>query len=68
MTGVDGSIEASGVQSASRHGGRLYLSIPGHAHLVSAVFLAAAVGLLPWMVFLGLSLPPQYDAGHWNLL
>ena len=36
--------------------------------LVSTLFLAAAVALVPWTIFLGLSLPPKYDAGHWNLL
>jgi hypothetical protein len=24
--------------------------------------------LVPWTVFLGVSLPPKYDAGHWNIL
>ncbi len=24
--------------------------------------------MVPWTVFLGLSLPPRYSAGHWNLL
>ena len=28
----------------------------------------AATALIPWTIFLGLSLPPKYDAGHWNLL
>jgi len=28
----------------------------------------AALALIPWTIFLGLSLPPKYDAGHWNLL
>jgi hypothetical protein len=36
--------------------------------MVSTVFLVVAAVLVPWTVFLGLSLPPKYDAGHWNLL
>jgi hypothetical protein len=24
--------------------------------------------MLPWVAFLGMTLPPRYDAGHWNLL
>ena len=24
--------------------------------------------LVPWTIFLGLTLPPKYNAGHWNLL
>jgi hypothetical protein len=27
-----------------------------------------AAVLVPWTVFLGISLPPKYDAGHWNVL
>jgi len=27
-----------------------------------------ATGLVPWTVFLGESLPPEYNAGHWDLL
>ena len=27
-----------------------------------------ALGLIPWIVFLALTLPPQYDATHWQLL
>ena len=38
------------------------------ARLISWLFLTAALALIPWIVFLGLSLPPKYDAGHWQLL
>lgn len=31
-------------------------------------FMAIALAMVPWIVYLGLSLPPRYDAGHWNLL
>lgn len=43
-------------------------SLPRRARLLSIVFLAAASALIPWIVFLGFSLPPKYDAGHWNVL
>jgi len=36
--------------------------------LLSTIFLIIAAGLVPWTVFLGLSLPPKYNAGHWDLL
>jgi len=26
------------------------------------------MALIPWTVLLGLTLPPKYDAGHWNVL
>ncbi len=29
--------------------------------------MGAAV-LIPWTIFLGLTLPPKYDAGHWRFL
>jgi hypothetical protein len=32
------------------------------------LFLVGAVFLVPWTVFLGLTLPPKYDARHWGLL
>jgi hypothetical protein len=35
---------------------------------MSTAFLTMAGVLVPWTVLLGLSLPPKYDAGHWNLL
>ena len=38
------------------------------SRFVSGFFLAVAVAMLPWMAFLGATLPPRYDAGHWNLL
>ena len=38
------------------------------AELVATCFLLIAAGMVPWTVFLGLSLPPRYDAGHWDLL
>lgn len=46
----------------------MHLSLSRRAQLLSTVFLLAATALIPWTIFLGLSLPPKYDAGHWNLL
>lgn len=31
-------------------------------------FLVGVVVLIPWTVFLGLTLPPKYHANHWRLL
>jgi hypothetical protein len=35
--------------------------------VVSYLFLVVVVGTLPWVAFLGVTLPAHYDAGHWNL-
>ena len=47
---------------------RLHLSLSRRARLLSTIFLVAAMALIPWTVLLGLTLPPKYDAGHWNVL
>jgi hypothetical protein len=47
---------------------RLHLSLSRRAQFVSLFFLVGVVVLVPWSVFLGLTLPPKYDAGHWRLL
>ena len=47
---------------------RLRLLSERGSRFVSGFFLAVAVAMLPWMAFLGATLPPRYDAGHWNLL
>jgi hypothetical protein len=44
------------------------LTFSRRARLISWLFLTAAIALIPWIVFLGLTLPPKYDAGHWQLL
>jgi hypothetical protein len=36
--------------------------------VLSTFLLAGATALVGWTIFLGLSLPPRYDAGHWNVL
>lgn len=53
---------------ALRRGARLWALESGRAHVLSTCFLVMAVCLIPWIVFLGWTLPPKYDAGHWNLL
>lgn len=35
---------------------------------VSALAAAAVVLMVPWMVFLGVTLPPRYEAHQWQLL
>jgi hypothetical protein len=47
---------------------RLHLSLSRRAQFVSLFFLIGVVVLIPWTVFLSLTLPPKYDAGHWRLL
>jgi hypothetical protein len=46
----------------------LHLTLPRVARILATAFLAMAAILVPWTVFLSISLPPRYDAGHWNLL
>jgi hypothetical protein len=35
---------------------------------LAAVTLVLALGLILWIIFLGFTLPPRYDATHWQLL
>lgn len=35
---------------------------------VALLMLVIAVCLIPWIILLGFTLPPRYDAGHWPLL
>ena len=35
---------------------------------VAALAAAAIMFMIPWMVFLGVTLPPRYEARHWQLL
>jgi hypothetical protein len=39
---------------------------PNRAMAIGTAVLAG--GLVPWIVLLGLTLPPRYDAGHWRVL
>jgi hypothetical protein len=36
--------------------------------LIAVVVGIAAIGLVPWMVYLGVTLPRRYEARHWSLL
>jgi hypothetical protein len=49
-------------------GFRLHLSLSRRAQFVSLFFLVGVVVLVPWTVFLDLTLPRKYDASHWRLL
>ena len=45
--------------------------VPGFGtphRFVAGLILVIAIGLVPWIVLLGFTLPPRYDAGHWPLL
>lgn len=46
----------------------LHPSLSRRAQFVSVFFLVGAVVLIPWTVFLALTLPPKYHASHWRLL
>jgi hypothetical protein len=46
----------------------MHLSLSRRAQFVSLLFLTGAVALLPWTLFLGLTLPAKYHANHWRLL
>jgi hypothetical protein len=65
MTIRFGSIDSG---SPPRRGRILGLLSERGSRFVSGLFVVAAVAMLPWVAFLGATLPPRYDAGHWNLL
>jgi hypothetical protein len=46
----------------------LHLSLSRRTQLLSTILLVAATALIVWTIFLGLTLPRKYDAGHWDLL
>jgi hypothetical protein len=50
------------------HALRLHLSLSRRAQLVSLCFLVGVLALIPWTVFLALTLPPRFHAQHWRLL
>jgi hypothetical protein len=56
------------VRAPHRREHHLHLALPRGTQILAAAFLAMAAILVPWTVFLGVSLPPKYDAGHWNVL
>jgi hypothetical protein len=50
---------------AVRH---LHFLLSRRVEIMASLLLVCAVGLIPWTVFLGFSLPGKYDARHWKLL
>lgn len=57
---------ADGTRAArTRH---LHLALSRPTRVLSTFLLVAAMSLIGWAVFLGLTLPPRYDAGHWDLV
>jgi hypothetical protein len=46
----------------------LHLSLSRRTQLLSTILLVAATALIVWTIFLGMTLPRKYDAGHWDLL
>ena len=56
------------LESATVRVHHLHFLLSRRVEIMASVLLVFAVGLIPWTVFLGLSLPRQYDAGHWKLL
>src|SRR5665213_4046914 len=46
----------------------LHLPLSRRTQLLSTILLVASTGLIVWTIFLGLTLPRKYDAGHWDLL
>jgi hypothetical protein len=62
------SLESDELSPEERHGlgplGRF--KRPNRAVAVATAVMAGA--LIPWIILLGFTLPPRYDAGHWRLL
>jgi hypothetical protein len=46
----------------------LHLSLSRRAQFFAMFFLVGAAVLIPWTIFLGLTLPPKFHANHWRLL
>jgi hypothetical protein len=67
---LDGDLARQGKQGPAppRRVQQLHLTLPRAAQILATAFLAMAAILVPWTVFLSISLPPRYDAGHWKLL
>ena len=50
---------------AVRH---LHFLLSRRVEIMASLLVVAAACLVPWTVFLGLSLPGRYDVGHWSLV
>jgi hypothetical protein len=46
----------------------LHFLLSRRVEVMASLLFISAAGLVLWTVFLGLSLPGKYDAGHWGLL
>jgi hypothetical protein len=68
MSVLFGSIERKSPSTRSRVKVPLRLVSSRASRLVAGFFMVVLVAMLPWVAFLAVTLPPRYDAGHWNLL
>jgi hypothetical protein len=59
---------ASGTTAPAQPKPHWHVSQPRLAQLITTAFLLLAGALVPWTMYLGFSLPPKYNAGHWVLL
>jgi hypothetical protein len=56
------------MEPAPRRHWHVHRSLSRRGRLFATAFLVMAAGLVPWTILLGFTLPPKYDAGHWDLL
>jgi hypothetical protein len=68
MATYEDPTESGDPPSNREHPHHHHLLLTRGDRLIATVFLAVATGMVPWTVFLGLSLPLKYNAGHWRLL
>jgi len=68
MTSEQTPAEAGPPPAIRGRPGHLHMTLPRPIRLLATFLLLAAASLIVWTVFLGLTLPPKYDAGHWNFL
>jgi hypothetical protein len=68
-----GAVFASGSTDSSTSWDALPSSTPGTlphrmGRVIAIAVALAALGLVPWMIYLGLTLPRSYEASQWSLL
>ena len=63
---LDSQIRRSLPRDPRKH--HLHLSLSRRTQLLSTILLVASTALIVWTIFLGMTLPRKYDAGHWDLL
>lgn len=72
--GLDPGAETKGVDPRADSGGvrpdehRVLGRFGAPTRVVAVATMVIAIALIPWIVGLGFTLPPRYDAGHWRLL